>query len=374
VLGSPPPAAGQPPRRPATPRTPTSATPPPWRAISSSDPASGGIRRPPRKGAAPPTRGRSAGGDRPTRFGSVHQRTISSGRRGGPFGGRRIPPDAGSLLLIALHGGGVADVGVLGVAAGVAAGPPLAEEIPALVEGHLDGLEAGLLLLVKALGAPARLEQRCSSSTRWLIWLSTASSSMPQTLATVGRLLSRGARAPRVPGSDFGGPRGRSPRVPGYGHVGPGARRAGDGQPGPTRHRNQNGYLLRWDAEGVLFDPARAPSASCSWPAWRRRPSPASASPISTATTASGSRCPPAAVPRPGGPPPSGSGTRPGPGVLRPAPALRPLQRHRRRPGPSRPRRWRRRPRPEPFTLVAAASTIAPRPSAGGWWSPTAAA
>jgi ribonuclease Z len=23
----------------------------------------------------------------------------------------------------------------------------------------------------------------------------------------------------------------------------------------PTRHRNQNGYLLRWDAEGVLFDP-----------------------------------------------------------------------------------------------------------------------
>jgi ribonuclease Z len=23
----------------------------------------------------------------------------------------------------------------------------------------------------------------------------------------------------------------------------------------PTRHRNQNGYLLRWDGEGVLFDP-----------------------------------------------------------------------------------------------------------------------
>jgi ribonuclease Z len=23
----------------------------------------------------------------------------------------------------------------------------------------------------------------------------------------------------------------------------------------PTRHRNQNGYLLRWDAEGLLFDP-----------------------------------------------------------------------------------------------------------------------
>src|SRR5207237_324564 len=23
----------------------------------------------------------------------------------------------------------------------------------------------------------------------------------------------------------------------------------------PTRHRNHNGYLLRWDTEGVLFDP-----------------------------------------------------------------------------------------------------------------------
>ena len=23
----------------------------------------------------------------------------------------------------------------------------------------------------------------------------------------------------------------------------------------PTRHRNQNGYLLRWDGEGILFDP-----------------------------------------------------------------------------------------------------------------------
>src|SRR3954465_8553207 len=23
----------------------------------------------------------------------------------------------------------------------------------------------------------------------------------------------------------------------------------------PTRHRNHNGYLLRWDTEGLLFDP-----------------------------------------------------------------------------------------------------------------------
>ena len=30
----------------------------------------------------------------------------------------------------------------------------------------------------------------------------------------------------------------------------------------PTRHRNHNGYMLRWDGEGLLFDPARA---RCCW-------------------------------------------------------------------------------------------------------------
>lgn len=30
----------------------------------------------------------------------------------------------------------------------------------------------------------------------------------------------------------------------------------------PTRTRNHNGYFLRWDDEGFLFDPARAPSGS----------------------------------------------------------------------------------------------------------------
>lgn len=29
----------------------------------------------------------------------------------------------------------------------------------------------------------------------------------------------------------------------------------GSASQAPTRHRNQNGYLLRWDAEGLLFDP-----------------------------------------------------------------------------------------------------------------------
>ena len=26
----------------------------------------------------------------------------------------------------------------------------------------------------------------------------------------------------------------------------------------PTRRRNHNGYLLRWDGEGILFDPGEA--------------------------------------------------------------------------------------------------------------------
>jgi ribonuclease Z len=29
----------------------------------------------------------------------------------------------------------------------------------------------------------------------------------------------------------------------------------------PTRNRNHNGYLLRWDGEGLLLTPARAHSA-----------------------------------------------------------------------------------------------------------------
>ena len=48
---------------------------------------------------------------------------------------------------------------LVGVLAGVTLGPALAEEVPALVEGHLDRLEAGVVRLAEALGAPARLEQ-----------------------------------------------------------------------------------------------------------------------------------------------------------------------------------------------------------------------
>ncbi len=29
----------------------------------------------------------------------------------------------------------------------------------------------------------------------------------------------------------------------------------------PTRYRNHNGYLLRWDDEGILFDPGEGTSA-----------------------------------------------------------------------------------------------------------------
>jgi hypothetical protein len=52
----------------------------------------------------------------------------------------------GSLLLVPLHHRGRADVGLFGILAGLAAGPALAEEIPGLVEGDLDGPEALLFL------------------------------------------------------------------------------------------------------------------------------------------------------------------------------------------------------------------------------------
>src|SRR5581483_12089572 len=63
------------------------------------------------------------------------------------------------LLLIALDHAGVADAGLLGIFPGVPLGPALAEQIPALVEGHLDGLQAGVLGLGQAVGAAARLQQ-----------------------------------------------------------------------------------------------------------------------------------------------------------------------------------------------------------------------
>ena len=59
----------------------------------------------------------------------------------------------------------------------------------------------------------------------------------------------------------------------------------------PTRYRNHNGYLLRWDDEGILFDPGEGTQRQMmlAGVAVVGR-SPASASPTSTATTASG--CP----------------------------------------------------------------------------------
>src|SRR5581483_130801 len=63
------------------------------------------------------------------------------------------------LLLIALDHAGVTDVGLLGVFPGVALGPALAEQVPALVEGHLDRFQAGVLGLAQALRAAARLQQ-----------------------------------------------------------------------------------------------------------------------------------------------------------------------------------------------------------------------
>src|SRR6266542_2858489 len=56
---------------------------------------------------------------------------------GSPAAGRA----RGRLLLVALHGGGVADLGRVGVLAGVTAGATLPEQVPALVELHLDGAQ-----------------------------------------------------------------------------------------------------------------------------------------------------------------------------------------------------------------------------------------
>src|SRR5437868_978785 len=63
------------------------------------------------------------------------------------------------LLLVALDRRGVAHVGLFGVLTGVALRPPLTEQVPALVEGHLDRLQAGVLGVAEALHGPARLQQ-----------------------------------------------------------------------------------------------------------------------------------------------------------------------------------------------------------------------
>jgi hypothetical protein len=54
------------------------------------------------------------------------------------------------LLQVTLDRALRADVGGVGVLAGVAAGAALAEEVPALVELDLDLVEAGLLVVVEA--------------------------------------------------------------------------------------------------------------------------------------------------------------------------------------------------------------------------------
>jgi len=123
-------------------------------------------------------------------------------------------------------------------------------------------------------------------------------------------------------------------------------RRAGTASQAPTRHRNQKRVSPAVGRRGRAVRPGGGHPAPA---APGRRgvvgPSPASASPISTATTASGSPCPPAAVPRPGGPPRPGLVPGRGPGVLRPAPRCAlyndtvDVRAH------PVPRRWRRRPR-----------------------------
>src|SRR5215203_316118 len=62
------------------------------------------------------------------------------------------------LLQVALDRALGADVGGVGVLAGVATGPALAQQVPALVELDLDVVEAGLLVLVEAFAGGLALE------------------------------------------------------------------------------------------------------------------------------------------------------------------------------------------------------------------------
>src|SRR5919112_176079 len=62
------------------------------------------------------------------------------------------------LLQVPLDRALGADGGAVGVLAGVAAGPALTQQVPALVEGDLDLVEAGLLGLVEALADGLALE------------------------------------------------------------------------------------------------------------------------------------------------------------------------------------------------------------------------
>lgn len=54
----------------------------------------------------------------------------------------------------------------------------------------------------------------------------------------------------------------------------------------PTRFRNHGAYLVRWNDEGLLFDPGRGRKGSLSMLTSRRRLSPAFLSAISTAIIA----------------------------------------------------------------------------------------
>ena len=54
----------------------------------------------------------------------------------------------------------------------------------------------------------------------------------------------------------------------------------------PTRYRNHNGYLLRWDGTDILFDPGEGTQRQMLWAGVTPAASGPSASPTSMATTA----------------------------------------------------------------------------------------
>src|SRR5215207_9748569 len=74
--------------------------------------------------------------------------------------GRFIGPEIATyaLLLVALHDLGRAHLGLVGIVAHLATGPPLAEQIPALVERHLDVAQPRRRVRFGALITQAALE------------------------------------------------------------------------------------------------------------------------------------------------------------------------------------------------------------------------
>ena len=84
--------------------------------------------------------------------------TRTPSRSDRPSGRPGRPGGPGRLLPVTLDRRLAADLGLVGVESGVAPGPALSEQVPTLVEGHLDVLQAALFLAAQALAGVGVLE------------------------------------------------------------------------------------------------------------------------------------------------------------------------------------------------------------------------